>query len=120
MSGDQNTRRSQNITIDNTSFEEVEEFKYLGTALSNRYSFQAEIKSRFKSGNACYHSEKNVLSCSLLSKNKKIKIYRTIILSFVLCGCETWSLILRKERRLRVFENKAPRRIFGPLVEKAT
>jgi hypothetical protein len=55
----------------------------------------------------------NLLSSSLLSKNLKIKIYRTIILP-VLYGCETWSLTLREERRLRVFENRVLRRIFGP------
>jgi len=56
----------------------------------------------------------NLLSSSLLSKNLNIKIYRTIILPFVLYGCETWSLILREEHRLRVFENRMLRRIFGP------
>jgi len=55
----------------------------------------------------------NVLSSSLLSKNLKIKIYRTIILPVVLYECETWSLTLREERRLRVFENRVLRRIFG-------
>jgi len=49
----------------------------------------------------------------LLSKNLKIKIHRTIIFPFVLYGCETWSLTLRKERRLRVLENRMLRRIFG-------
>ena len=47
-------------------------------------------------------------------KNVKIKMYRTIILPVVLCGCENWSLILREERRMRVFENRVLRRIFGP------
>jgi len=56
----------------------------------------------------------NLLSSSLLSKNIKIKIYRTIILPVVLYGCEAWSLILREERRLRVFEIRVLRRIFGP------
>ena len=50
----------------------------------------------------------------LLSKNLEIKIYRTIILPVVLYGCETWSLTLREERRLRVFENRVLRRVFGP------
>jgi hypothetical protein len=50
----------------------------------------------------------------LLSKNIKIKIYRTIILPVDLYGCETWSITLREERRLRVFENRVLRRIFGP------
>jgi hypothetical protein len=56
----------------------------------------------------------DLLSSSLLSKNTKIKIYKTIILPVVLYGCETWSLTLREEHRLRVFENKVLRRIFGP------
>ena len=73
-----------------------------------------------KSGNACYHSVQNVLSSSLLSKSVKIKIYRTIILPVVLYGCETWSLTLREECRLRVFENRVLRRIFGPKLGKVT
>ena len=56
----------------------------------------------------------NLLSFRLLFKNLKIKIYRTIILLVVLYGCETWSLTLREERRLRVFENRALSRVFGP------
>jgi hypothetical protein len=71
------------------------------------------VKSRLKSGNACYHSVQNLLSFSLLSKNLKIKIYRTIILPVVLYRCETWSLRLREERRLRVFENRVLRRYLG-------
>jgi len=63
---------------------------------------------------ACCYSVQNLLSSRLLSKNLKIKIYRTIILPVVLCGCETWSLTLREERKLRVFEKKVLRRIFGP------
>jgi len=56
----------------------------------------------------------------LLSKNLEIKIYRTIILPFVLYGCETWSLTLWEERRLRVFENRVLRRIFGPRRDEVT
>ena len=55
----------------------------------------------------------NLLSSRLLSKNLKIKIYRTIILPVVLYGCEAWSLTLQEERKLRVFENMVLRRIFG-------
>ena len=62
----------------------------------------------------------NLSSSRLLSKNLKIKIYRTIILPVVLYGCETWSLKLREERKLRVFENMVLRRIFGPRREKVT
>jgi len=81
---------------------------------------QEEIKSRLKSGNACYHSVQNLLSSSLISKNLKIKIYRTIILLVVLYGCETCSLTLREERRLRAIENRVLRRIFGPKRDEVT
>jgi len=101
------------MKIDNSSIERVEEFKYLGTTLTHQNSIQEEIKSRLKLGNACYYSVQNLLSFSLLSKNLKIKIYRTIILPVVLCGCETWSLTMREERRLRAFENRVLRRVFG-------
>jgi len=62
----------------------------------------------------------NLMSSSLLSKNLKIKVYRTIILPVILYGCETWSLTLREERRLRVFENMVLRRIFGPKRDEVT
>jgi len=98
----------------------VEEFKYLGTTLTNQNSIAEEIKSRLRSGSACYHSVQNLLSSRLLSKNLKIKIYRTIILLVVLYGCETWSLTLREERKLRVFENMVLRIIFGPRRDEVT
>jgi len=114
MSRDQNARRIHSVRIDNSTFERVEEFKYLGTTLTNQNSIAEEIKSRLRSGIACYHSVQNILSSRLLSKNLKIEIYRTIILPVDLCGCETWSLTLREERKLRVFEYMVLRRIFGP------
>jgi len=114
MSRDQNAGQSHSMKTDNSSFEREEEFKYLGTTLTNQNSIQEEIKSRLKSGNACYHSVQNLLSSSLLPKNLKIMIYGTIMLPVVLYGCETWSPTLREERRLRVFENRVLRRIFGP------
>jgi hypothetical protein len=67
-----------------------------------------------KLGNACYHSVQNLLSARLLINNLKIKIYRNIILPVILYGYENWSLTLRKERRLRVFENRVLKRVFGP------
>jgi hypothetical protein len=106
MSWDRSARRSHSIKTDNSSFERVEHFKYLGTTLTNKNSIQEEIKSRLNSGNACYHSVQNVFfSSGLLSKNLKVKIYRTIILPVVLYGCETWSLTWREKRRLLVLTN---------------
>jgi hypothetical protein len=71
-------------------------------------------------GNTCYHSLQSLLSSHLLSRNVKVKIYRTIILPLVLYGCETWSLSLREEHRLRVFEDRVLRRIFGPKRDEVT
>ena len=88
MSRDQNAGRSHSIKIDNSSFAGVEESKYMGPTLTNQHSLQEEITRRLKSGNACYHSVQNLFSSSLLSKNIKIQIYRTIILRVVLYGCE--------------------------------
>ena len=73
-----------------------------------------------KSGNACYHSTQNLLYSSLLSKNVKNKIHRTLILPFVMFGCEIWSLRLREERSPRVFEKRVLRRIFGSKRDEVT
>ena len=102
------------IKIGSNSYENVKTFKYLGSLLTNQNYIQEEIKCRLKAGNSCYYSVQTLLSSILLSKNLKIKIYKTIILPVVLYGCESWSLILREESRLRVFENRILRRIFWP------
>jgi hypothetical protein len=92
----------------------------LGTTITNQNLIQEEIKRRLNSGNACYHSVQNLLSSRLLSGNIKIRIYKTIILPEVLYGCETWSLTLREEHRLRVFGNRVLRRIFDPKRDETT
>ena len=84
MSRDQDAGQSHSIKNDNSSFERVEEFKYLGTSLTNQNSTQEEIKNRLNSGNACYHSVQNLLSYSLQSKNLKINplpalMYQTVL-----------------------------------------
>jgi len=89
MYRDQNAGRIHSVRIDNSTFERVKEFKYLGTTLTNRNSIAEEIKRRLRSGKPCYHSMQNRLSSRLLSKHLKIKICRIIILPIVLYGCET-------------------------------
>jgi hypothetical protein len=81
----------------NRSFEGVTIFRYLGTTLTDQNCMQEEIKSRLNSGNACYHSVQSLLSSRHLSRNVKVKSYKTVILLVVLYGCETWSLTLREE-----------------------
>jgi len=86
ISRDQNAGRIHSVRTDNIIFETVEDFKYLGTTLTNQNYIAEEIKSRLRSGNACYHSVQNLLSSRWLSKNLEIKIYRIIILPVVFMG----------------------------------
>jgi hypothetical protein len=83
-------------------------------AVINQNLIHEEIKRKLNSGNACYHSVQNLLSSHLLSENIKIIIYKITTLPEVLYRSKTSSLTLRKEHRLRVFENRVLRRIFGP------
>jgi hypothetical protein len=112
MSFQQNAEQSQivKILVANRSFANAAKFKYLGRTLTNQNLIHEEIKSRLNSGN-----EVQKLLCSRLpSKNIEIKTHKTIILPAVLYGFETWSLKLREEYKLAVFENRALRRTFGP------
>jgi len=120
VSRDQNAERIHSMKMDNNPIESVEVLKYLGTNLTNENSIQEEFHSRLKVGNACYYSVQNLLSSSLLSKILNIKIFGTIIFPVAMYGCETWSLTLREERRLRVFENRVLRRVFGPKRDEVT
>jgi len=93
----------------------------LETILTNQSKFYSGINwGKLKSGNACYQLVKNLVFSSLLSRNIEIKIYRTIILPVVLMGCATWSLTLREVCKLRVFENRVLRRIFGSKRDEVT
>jgi hypothetical protein len=109
LSRHQNAGQNSDIQIGNRSLENVSQFKYLETTVTNQNLIQEEIKKRLNSDNACYHSVQNFSS---LSKNVKIRICKTIILPVVLYGCETWSLTLREEHRLR--------RIFRPKRDEVT
>jgi hypothetical protein len=80
MSRDRNAGRGHSVKIDNSSLERVEEFKYLGTTLTDQNYIQEEIKSRLKLGNACYYSVHNLLSSRLLSKNLKVSFSRRTLL----------------------------------------
>jgi hypothetical protein len=83
MCHEQNAGQSHNKNIGNKSTESVAKFKYLGTAITNQNCIDEEIKCRLTSGNACYHSVQNLFPVCFLSKNIKIKIYKTI--NFACC-----------------------------------
>ncbi|KAJ4446760.1 hypothetical protein ANN_13457 [Periplaneta americana] len=112
--------RVKEVKMRTYKFEKVEKFKYLGATVTNRNDTREEIKHRINMGNACYYSVEKILSSSLLSKNLKVRIYKTVILPVVLYGCEAWTLTLREEHRLRVFENKVLRKIFGAKRDEVT
>ena len=86
MSREQNAGRNNNNKVHNESFEMVEHFRYLGTTLTNQNSIHEEIKYILKSENACCRAVQNLLSSSLIFKNIKIKIQRTIISPVVFMG----------------------------------
>jgi hypothetical protein len=98
----------------------VEKFKYLGTTLTDQCCRHSEINSRLNSGYVSYHSVQNLLSSTPLSRGVKIKIYKTTILPIVLYGYDTWSLTLKEEHMLRVFENRVMRRTCGPKTDEVT
>jgi len=79
-----------------------------------------EIKSRLVSGNACFYSVQKLLTSRLISSKLKLKIYGTVILPVILYGCESWSTTLADEHKLRVFENKILRKIYGPKRDETT
>jgi hypothetical protein len=113
-----NSGQNQNKRIASESFEKVAKFKYSGMTLTNQYDIHDEIKIRLNLGNSCYYSVQNLLSSHLISKNLKIKIYKTVILPVVPYRCKTWSLTLGEEHRLWVFKNRVLRKIFGPKREE--
>jgi len=101
-------------------FDGVEQLKYVSKTLINKNSVHEEIKSRLKSRNVSGPSVQNLLSASLLSKHTNIKIYRTVILLLFCMGVKLGLFHTGEERRLRGFENRMLRRIFGPNWDEAS
>jgi hypothetical protein len=90
LSHHQNVGQNPDIKVANRSFENMSQFRYLGT-VEIQNLIEEEIKRILNSVNASYHLVQNLLSSRLLLKNIKLRLYKTIILPVVLCGCETWS-----------------------------
>ena len=98
----------------------MKKFKYLGVMVTNTNDIREEIKCKISMGNACYYSLEKILSSLQLSKKLKVNTFKTIITPVVLYGCEIWTLTLREEHRLRVFQNKVLRKIFGAKRDEIT
>ena len=111
---------NRHITIKNEIIEKVNKFKYLGAYVTSKNEVTEEIKSRLASGNACFYSVQKLLTSRLISRKLKLKIYRTVILPVILYGCESWSTTVADEQKLRVFENKILRKIYGPKRDEMT
>jgi hypothetical protein len=102
----QNEGQNWDMKIASRSLENVAQFKYLGTRVTRQNLIQGEMKRRLHFGNACYHSVQNLLSSRLLSKNVEIGTYKMTILPVILYVCDTLSLTVGEEHKLRLFENR--------------
>jgi hypothetical protein len=117
----QNAGVNYDTKIANRFFENVAQVKCFGTTVTDENLIEEKVKRTLNLANACYyHSVQTLSSSRLLSKNIKIRIYKTVILPVLLYGCETWSLTLKEEHRLRVFENKVLRTISEPNRDEVT
>jgi hypothetical protein len=116
----QKVGQKRSIKIANRSFEDVAKFKYLGTTLTDQNHTHEEINSTLNSGNVCCHSVQSLLSSRLLSRNLKVKIFKNIILPVILYGCGSWPVTLREAHRLKRFESRVLRGIFGPKRDEVT
>ena len=99
-------------------FEHVKELSKLGTQLNQTNSTNSEIHARILSENRCYYSCGKLVKSRALSRNLKLKIYKSLIRPAVTYGCDAWTLTTRNEQHLRIFERKILRKIFGPVQDK--
>lgn len=113
-------KRLQPLVTENRKFKRVREFKYLGTVFNEGGSCEAEINARIQAGNRCYHSLGQLLKARNLSRQVKIRLYKTLIQPVVMYGCETWSIRRQDYCKLLVFERKVLRKIFGPVQDATT
>ena len=101
-----------------THLEPVKSFKYLGSIVNGNNSFEEEIKERISLGNKTFYANQDIFENELLTKNSKLWMYKTLVMPVVTYACETWVLEENIKPKLRVFERKVLRRIYGPTEEK--
>ena len=111
-------KRNDNIKeveIGNFRFEKVENFKYLGSIINNKNERSIELKQRIQAGHKAYHKYKTFMKHNRISKNTKLRIYKTAIRPVVTYGAEAMCLTKKDEEISNIFERKIMRRISGPI-----
>jgi hypothetical protein len=112
------SRIGQNITIDEYNFEVVQSFKYLGSIVNVDNDIEEEVKTRLSQGNRCFYALKHLFRNTLVSRNTKLRLYKTLIRPIVMYACETWSLTQKQEAYFNCFERRVLRSICGPINEQ--
>uniref|UniRef100_A0A8D8TV43 Craniofacial development protein 2 n=1 Tax=Cacopsylla melanoneura TaxID=428564 RepID=A0A8D8TV43_9HEMI len=117
MCVDKRNRSVEPLTINNLNFEKVENFKYLGSLFDSKNRIAQELQARIVAANRAYFSLQNILKRRSLSNNFKISLYQCYIVPVLLYGCEALTFRKADEEKLRIFERKIFRRIFGPVFD---
>jgi UDP-N-acetylmuramate-alanine ligase len=103
------------MVIDNMTFDHVSSFKYLKSIVNETNKTAEEIQSRIAAGNRAHHANKKLLTNKLLSTNSKMIVYKTIVRPVVTYGSETWKMNTTHEEKLKIFERKILRSMYGPV-----
>jgi hypothetical protein len=109
--------RNESLNINNLQIEQVQQYKYLGFIVNVSNSIEEEIKDRIALGTKVYYTNLKFFKTRLVTKQSKLKLYRTIIRPIVTYASETWVLKETIIQKLLVFERKILRKIFGPTKE---
>jgi len=109
--------RTENLKINNSYIEQVQQYKYLGSIINGSNSIEEEVKERIALGTKAYYANKKFFKSRLVTKSSKLKLYRTVIRAIVKYASETWVLKETTIKNLLVFKGKILRRIFGPTKE---
>ena len=109
-----------NRILNGASYEEVRNFRYLGSMVSRNNDIQIEIKEKLATGNRCLRSLNKIIQSRYISKKVKIRIYKTIIKPAVVYGSESWTISERVASMLATWERKILRKIYGPTKDKGT
>ncbi|KAL4084379.1 hypothetical protein QTP88_028202 [Uroleucon formosanum] len=112
--------RNEVLEVENYKFKRVQQFKYLGTLITQPNEIGTKIKARIQAANKCYFDLTKLLKSRVISKNLKSQIYQTLIKPVVTYGSETWSMRKKDENALLVFERKVLRKIYGPCIDEPT